>query len=69
MQSTTPQTVIVAFDVFADTREEAEAEVEARFNTVRFLWQNDSTDIERGTLDQISTFTVVPLGKLLKDSL
>ena len=60
--------VMVAFQVTADSDDEAERIVEDRLSGARLLWQNDSTDIERGTLDPIYTFAVVPLGELLAES-
>lgn len=61
-------TVIVGFQVTADSLAQAEAIVEERLSKANLLWQNDSNDIERGTLDPIFTFVVVPFERLLSDS-
>lgn len=61
------KTVVVIFSVAADTQVEAEQIVEDRLNSVRLLQQNDSTDIQRGTLDPITTLGVVPASKLFEE--
>lgn len=72
MTSPTPatrQTVMVAFEVFADTPEQAEREVSDRLAGVRLLMQNDSNDFRDGTADPINTYQVLPLGQILRDAL
>lgn len=60
--------VIVAFQVDRDNLAEAEQIVEDRLNPLPVLWQNDSTDVERGTLDPIRTYAVVRLDQILEDA-
>lgn len=61
------QMVTVIFDVETDDRAEAEELVAQRLHGARLLWENDSNDIMRGTLDKINTYVVVPAAKLLDD--
>jgi hypothetical protein len=61
--------VTVLFEVEAEHLGLAEGIVTSRLNDLPVLWQNDSTDAARGTLDPISTYVVVPAGSLLDQSL
>jgi hypothetical protein len=61
-------TVLVAFQVNAEGKD-AEFIVHERLGQARLLWENDSNDIARGTLDPIDTWVVLPTTRLLEESL
>ncbi len=61
-------TVVVLFEVSGE-ESDAERIVSERLDAARLLWQNDSNDADRGTLDPVRTFAVVPARRLLDESL
>lgn len=63
-------TVIVAFQVAGLTPEEAERVVTERLDrlALQILYQNDSTDWQRGTADPIVTYAVLPVAQALEDA-